>query len=393
MFYFLAAMITERQELAKVDDEAQAAPNLRISLCLAEAFASTSGCLPRRNRLRTMSIRNLRGAIIGAGYFAGFQAEAWKRLTGCEIVAVADPLLERAQAFAAHWQIPRVYADAEALLDHEQLDFVDIATRPDTHLSLVRMAAARRVQIICQKPMAENWADCVAMVEDCRRAQVRLLIHENWRWQPWYREIKKLIEAEVFGRIFHLGFCMRSGDGRGSEPYAVQPYFRAMPRLLIYETLVHYLDTFRYLAGEIASVYCQTHRINPLIAGEDYVTIQLAFATGAQGLIDANRIAGSVPPPVAFGVLTLEGEHAALRMTSDGALFVREYGQAEKQHVYEIPLTGYKGESVLAAQRHYLACLRDTIKCESEGEEYLKTVGAMFACYESSAAGRRIALC
>ena len=285
-----------------------------------------------------------------------------------------------------------MYANAEELLHHERLDFVDIVTRPDTHLSLVELAVAHGVPIICQKPMAPTWEECLRMVELCRAANVRLLIHENWRWQAWYREVRKLIGADAFGRIFHLGFCMRSGDGRGTEPYPVQPYFRAMPHLLIYETLVHFLDTFRFLAGEIATVFCQTRRVNPLIAGEDYAVIQLGFVNEAHGLIDANRISGAVPPEVAFGVFTLEGERAALRMTPQGELFITEYDQPEYRHDYEIPPQGYKGDSVFAAQQYYAACLRDGTMCETEGAEYLKTVQAMFACYESASTGQLITL-
>lgn len=339
-----------------------------------------------------MSEQKLRGAIIGAGFFAAFQAEAWQRVPGVEIVAVADPVLERVREFAARFGIPRAYDEAEALLRGEQPDFVDIVTRPDAHLSLARMAASYHAQVICQKPLAESWADCLALVECCRAGRVRLLVHENWRWQPWYREIRKLIAADVFGRIFHIGFCLRNGDGRGAEPYPVQPYFRRMRRLLIYETLVHFLDTFRLLAGEIASVFCQTRRVNPLIAGEDYALLQLGFVSGAHGLIDANRISGAVPPEVAFGVFTLEGEHAALRMTPQGELFIRPYGQVERRHEYDIPTNGYKGDSVFAAQQHYAACLLAGSGCETEGDEYLKTVRAMFACYESAERGQVIQL-
>jgi predicted dehydrogenase len=339
-----------------------------------------------------MKNKPLKGALIGAGFFAGFQAEGWQRIPAAEIVAVVDPLAERARAFAERWNIPRVYAAAETMLATEKPDFVDIVTRPDSHLPLVELAAAHHTQIICQKPMAPTWEECLRMVERCRTANVRLLIHENWRWQAWYREVKKLIAADVFGRIFHLGFCMRNGDGRGAEPYTVQPYFRAMPHLLIYETLVHFLDTFRFLAGEMATVFCRTRRVNPLIAGEDYAVIQLGFVNEAVGLIDANRISGAVPPEVAFGVFTLEGERAALRMTPQGQLFITQYGQPEYRHDYEIPSQGYKGDSVFAAQQHYAACLCEGTPCETEGADYLKTVQAMFACYESAATGRLITL-
>jgi predicted dehydrogenase len=341
---------------------------------------------------QNMKVKPLQGAIIGAGFFAGFQAEAWQRIAGCEMVAVADPLTERVHEFAGRWGIPRAYGSAEELLRRERLAFVDIATRPETHLPLVELAAAHGVQVICQKPLAPTWEECVRMIEVCRAAQVRLLIHENWRWQAWYREIKKLIEAGTFGRVYHLGFCMRNGDGRGPQPYAVQPYFSAMPRLLVYETLVHFIDTFRFLAGDIEAVFCQIHRINPRIAGEDYAVMQLNFTSGIHGLIDANRIAGAVPSEVAFGVFTLEGERAALRMTPRGELFITEYGQPEVKHAYEIPSQGYKSDSVFAAQRHYATCLRDGAPCETEGETYLQTVRAVFACYESAETGRFVTL-
>src|SRR5262245_25725376 len=247
------------------------------ALVRAEMRATKKSGGPKRVRQKgqDMNEPTLRGAIIGAGFFAGYQAEAWRRIAGCEIVAVAEPLAERAHEFARRWGIPRVYGSAAELLRSERPAFVDIATRPDTHLPLVELAAAHGVNAICQKPLAPTWEECIRMIDICRAAQVRLLIHENWRWQAWYREVKGLIESETFGRVYHLGFCMRNGDGRGAQPYAVQPYFSEMPHLLIYETLVHFIDTFRFLVGEIEAVFCQLRRINPRIAGEDYAIIQL----------------------------------------------------------------------------------------------------------------------
>jgi D-apiose dehydrogenase len=188
------------------------------------------------------------------------------------------------------------------------------------------------------------------------------------------------------GRVFHIGFRLRTGDGRGPEPYTVQPYFRQMPRLLVYETLVHFLDTMLYLGGEIESVYCRTQRLNPVIAGEDCAVVTVTFASGGQGVIDANRIAGPAPPPVAFGEMRLEGERGAMRMAPDGSLFrTAAYGEPELPHAFHKPETGYKGESAQATQRHIAACLRSGEKAECEGEQYLKTVKLVEACYESAA--------
>jgi D-apiose dehydrogenase len=330
----------------------------------------------------------LKGVMIGAGYFAGFQAEAWRRIDGAAIAAAADPLPGRAEAFAREWGIPRAYTDAAAMLDAERPDFVDIVTRPGTHRELTELAAGRGAHVICQKPMAPSWDDCRAMVEACERAGTRLLIHENWRWQPWYRELRRLLDAGALGRPFHLGFRMRTGDGRGPEPYPVQPYFREMERFLLDETCVHFLDTFRYLAGEIAAVFCRTARINPVIRGEDCALVLLDFRSGARGLIDANRISGPAPPDVAFGTLTVEGDAGMVRLSPDGRLWLTEYGREEREHPFPTTDRGYRGDSVRAVQEHFVRCLRTGEQSETEGREYLKTVAAVLACYRSAEEGR-----
>ena len=141
-----------------------------------------------------MSRSNLKGVMIGAGYFAQFHAEGWSRTSGAAIAAVADATPGRAGEFAAKWNMARADVDVAEMLDREKPDFVDIVTRPEAHLSLTELAASKGIHVICQKPMAPSWQDCLAMVAACKRAGVRLLIHENWRWQPWYRETKRVMD-------------------------------------------------------------------------------------------------------------------------------------------------------------------------------------------------------
>ena len=318
----------------------------------------------------------MKGVLIGAGFFAQFQAEAWTRIPGVNLVAVADPLPAKAREFAAKFNIARAYESVEAMLDAERPDFADIATRPDTHLALTQFVASRRIHVICQKPMAPTMAESEAMCEACEQANVRLLIHENWRWQPWYREAKRLIDSGALGTLKHLAFDWRTGDGNGPEPYAAQPYFRTMPRLLIYESLVHILDTFRLLGGELSVTACETRRVNPVIAGEDWAEIQIAFASGATGFIHGDRQTGPVPAPVAMGSMVIQGERATLRVSPEGHLLLDE------QSLVTMPqATGYKGDSVFATQRHLLDCLRSGEPAESEGREYLKTNALVEQCY------------
>jgi D-apiose dehydrogenase len=127
--------------------------------------------------------------------------------------------------------------------------------------------------------------------------------------------------------------------------------------------------------------------LNPVIAGEDAALVQLVFADGALGTVDANRIAGNDPPEVAYGTLTLEGQRGALQVAADGQISLTEYGRGPRQHVYDIPTNGYRGDSVFALQSHLVSALKYGTVAESEGADYLKTTAAVFACYESAASG------
>ena len=315
----------------------------------------------------------LRGGIVGCGYFGQIQLEAWRRMPEARIVAACDLDLRRARAAA-----PAVYANVEEMLARERLDFLDVATRPDSHLPLVRLAARHGVPVICQKPMAPGWDEAVAMVESAEAAGVRLMIHENWRWQPWFREARRLIQEDAVGAPVSYRFEIRQRDGAGPHPYPNQPYFARMPRLLIYETLVHPIDTARFLFGDIATVYAQARKINPIIAGEDQAVLVTTHTGGLPGLIDGDRHSSAVPPGPAMGMSRIDGDRASLIIPASGDVFL------DDRRVWTNTVAeGYKGDSVRATQQHFIHCLRTGEPFESEGRAYLKTFGAVEAAYES----------
>jgi D-apiose dehydrogenase len=92
------------------------------------------------------------------------------------------------------------------------------------------------------------------VVETAGTTGAKLIVHENFRFMPWFRETKRLVEAGKVGTPLHVAFTLRPGDGQGPAAYLDrQPYFRSMPRFLIHETGIHLIDVFRYLFGEIAA--------------------------------------------------------------------------------------------------------------------------------------------
>jgi predicted dehydrogenase len=221
------------------------------------------------------------------------------------------------------------------------------------------------------------------------------MVHENFRFQPWHREIKRLLEAGAIGdRLHSLTFRSRPGDGWGADAYlSRQPYFRDYPRLLVYETGIHLIDTFRFLAGEITRVAAWLRRLNPVIRGEDCGLLVFEFAGGAVGQWDANRY--NEPPPgvdarYTFGEFLVEGNGGTLRLALDGRLTLQPLGGAETEVSYRHDRSGFAGDCVLATQRHFIDRLRDGGAFETSGADYLTNLAVQEAVYAAAAMRRPV---
>lgn len=323
-----------------------------------------------------MATQLLRGALIGCGFFGQFQLEAWRRMKDVEIVATCDADPARGATFT----------DAAKMLETQALDFVDIATRPESHLALTGLAVSRKLPVILQKPMAPDLAQAREIAELAEASGVPVMIHENWRWQPWHREMRRRVMAGDIGVPFGYHFTMTSNDGLGENPYAAQPYFRSMPKLILFESLVHPIDVARFYFGDIERVSAVARRRNPLIAGEDRAVVLLTHRD-LDGVVEGNRYLLPEPSGPAMGHSLIEGEAGRLQVLATGEL----YCNGVKAWQWE-GTAGYKGDSVKATQEHFIACLRSGEESETSARRYLGSFAAVEAAYQSIAEQRSIAL-
>ena len=337
----------------------------------------------------------LKGIGIGAGYFSRFQYEAWTRIPEVEISAICDRVEQKARGAADQFSIARVYTDWKEMIDRERPDFVDIITPPDTHEEMCAFAAASGVHIICQKPLAPAFETAQRIVETAETAGIRLMIHENFRWQPWYRRIKEIQTAGIIGDFTHLHFLMRMGDGWGENAYLDrQPFFRDYPRLLIYETGVHFIDTFRYLLGEVTEVRAHLRRLNPVIKGEDAGQLFLKFESGATAIWDANRYneVESASPRYTFGQMRIDATGGHLTLDTESNIRIKPLGQPGYDLDYPRRNVNFAGDCVYALERHFVDCMLSGQEFESSARDYLNTVRVAESAYESALANQVIFL-
>jgi predicted dehydrogenase len=339
-----------------------------------------------------------RVAVVGAGYFAAFHLEAWRDL-GAQVVALVDIDRTRRESLAERFGVSDTHADASGALDASAPTLVDVVLPPQAQHGAVRAALERGLPAICQKPFGDDLRDAEAMAALAARQHTPLVVHENFRFAPWFRECRRLVDAGFFGRLHGASFRLRPGDGQGPRAYLDrQPYFQRMPQLLVRETAVHFIDTFRYLLGEVRAVSARLRRLNPALAGEDAALISFEFDDERLAVFDGNRLNEhpAADQRRTMGECWLEGEAGVMRLDGDARLWWKAHGRAEHEHLYEGAaggsFRGPFGGAVRALQAHVLAHLAHGAPLENSAADYLPNLHVQAAVYHAHATGRRVVM-
>jgi predicted dehydrogenase len=315
----------------------------------------------------------LRIAIAGAGMVTRHHLIAWSRLPNLKVVAIYNRTLDKANVRATEFGIPNVYSDIERMLDQERPDALDIAVAVEAHAPFSRMAAERGIHILCQKPMVPTLKEAEALVAEIGE-RVRFMIHENWRFRPQYRQAAKWIVEGKTGPIREFRLSTRSSGlvtkTEKGIPVALerQPSFAHMPRFIIFELLIHHLDTSRFLVGEMSVVSSKKTHVSPEVVGEDAALILLNSEHGAIGMVSGNL---SVPgaPPLPRDRLELIGERSSILFDNDTLTISGETNEAIRINLEEAYQTSYNN-----AIAHFVEALRSGQPFETDRLDNLKTL-------------------
>jgi predicted dehydrogenase len=138
--------------------------------------------------------------VVGLGNIAALNVAGYLEHPACDVVAVCDPRIERAEAAARRWGVPRFYADLEALLADPGVDAVEILTPTYLHREHVLAAVAAGRHVSCQKPLATSVADAQEMARAAAAAGVVLRVTECFAHYPPLERARALIRGGAIGR-------------------------------------------------------------------------------------------------------------------------------------------------------------------------------------------------
>jgi inositol 2-dehydrogenase len=244
--------------------------------------------------------------LIGVGRLGRVYArDLAGRIPETRLVAVADPVVTAAEEVAREFDVPRVYDNADALIDDSTVDAIVIVTPTHVHREQVIAAAARKKPTFCEKPPALSLAEIADMKRAIDSSGVFFQMGFMRRFDPGYAAAKKQIDAGRIGTP--LVFKATSRDPfRPSLEYANPASSGGM----LIDMGIHDFDLARWFMGDVESVAA----IGATIAYPELETVgdidnaiaSLTFTSGKLGVVDLTR-SGIYGYDISTEILGLEG--------------------------------------------------------------------------------------
>jgi predicted dehydrogenase len=254
-------------------------------------------------------------------------------------------------------------------------DLVINLTPPQFHREVNRQALFAGIPVLCEKPIAESYADALATERDAIESGIPLIIAENYRYSPLIRRAKQTLQSGVIGELLGIDIAFRQ-----LHP-PIANYHSQMKHPLLMDVSIHHLDMLRYLTNmEAASVQGRTW----IAEGSWYQGYSNAelFIRMADGLNVVYK--GSLDSHDQLtdwnGHWIFKGSQGDMHILED-RLVVESNG--EKLMQLDFPKVDSRREVLLESIRS----IQDKRRCETDLADNIKTFDLTYAAIRSSETG------
>ncbi|MGH1337116.1 MAG: Gfo/Idh/MocA family protein [Aureispira sp.] len=256
-------------------------------------------------------MKTLRFGIVGCGRIAQRHAKHIKNTKGIELAAVCDIIPERAETLGDAYQA-QAFDSIEALLAGSEVDILSICSPNGWHASHSMSALKAGKHVLCEKPMAISVYDCGEMIKAAEKANKRLFIIKQNRYNPPVEAIKNAIDQGQLGRINSVQL---SCFWNRNEDYYKNSWkgSRNLDGGTLYTQFSHFVDLLYYLVGDVkeAKAFGDNFCHQGITEFEDTGVVILRFHNNALGTINytVNSYGGNME-----GSLTLFGDKGTVKI-------------------------------------------------------------------------------
>lgn len=319
-------------------------------------------------------------AIAGCGTMGSVYARTLARIKGAKLTAVctADP---KRVADLPEYSNVHIFSSYEEMLNAGNADVVCVTVPTFLHKEYVLKAAARGKYIICEKPIALNLPDALAMIDACHRAKAKLFVGHVVRFFPEYENLHRLVSEGTIGRV-GVAHAKRAS----SHPLAGS-WFADTTKSggVILDLMIHDIDFMRWTVGEVKSVFAQ-HRA---AEGVEYATVTLRFENGAIANLEAQW---GFPGPFT-AMVELAGQNGILRNDNQStrSLILRSSSTSEQQRQgVTVPAVPAVDDPYYNELVHFMDCITYDRTPIVTAEDACKALEISLAAIRSATSGKPV---
>ena len=245
---------------------------------------------------------NVKMGVLGCGSIAEIaHFPSIARCAGAKLAAVCDTDAAAAEAAAAKWGAERWFTDYRELFEKAKLDAVVIATPNNVHRNQAVAAAAHKVHVIVEKPLAVTNAEAWDIVNACRKAGVKLMVGCDRRFWTHHQWAKQLIDEGVIGRLLMSRASLHE-HWFNYQNHVARTKFRLDAKVAggaaINDTGAHVIDLLTWLNGSRVKRAVGVAKRLAMPADytlcDDTALVMMEFENGAYGTISCNRFSPAV---------------------------------------------------------------------------------------------------
>jgi predicted dehydrogenase len=241
---------------------------------------------------------------VGCGGIVQYAHMPAYRKAGFNTVAVYDINRDTAEKVAAEFGIPKVYGSLDELLADPEVEIVDIAVPPWEQLKIVERVAAAGKHMLCQKPLADTFANALRVVQLAEQAGVKQAVNQQMRWDAGIAASRDLIRRGLIGQPTDAQIQVSV-----ETPWHMWPWLASAPQLEVMFHSIHYLDALRSLFGDpqwVTSRHARYAGQGP-VRGETKTVTVMDYDDGLQILVAVNHYNIHGEPSAIFRFLGTEG--------------------------------------------------------------------------------------
>jgi len=323
----------------------------------------------------------------------GNRGQMWAEIVGARNDVVlsgvvdVDPVVLR-EFVGSHPNVP-TFTDLATALRLTASDAALLVTPPDGHLAQAKMIFGAGLPLLCEKPLAVDLAQAVAIVQLADSAGLPLTVGLNFRYLPVSLKMREIIAEEVLGRPGFGQFVYqrnRNGDRPGLNKYPL-----TMEHPMMLEQSIHHLDLIRFCYGrEVETVMC--HTWNPswsMYAHESNVQCLLTMADGLEVNYLGTWTGGWDVLQFAWRTDCVDG--IILQQELFGGLTIAHKSATELSTI-KLPIARPFYDDTALLLDDFILAVRDGRAIPCSGHDHLQTLAVCFAALESSASGCQVTL-